>query len=203
MEIIPPSKGSDVSLRERKKDKTRADLLAAALDLFGRQGFAETTINQIADAVDVSPRTLLRYFPTKEDVVVSWVEEGMSVFLSSLADRPPSEASNASLMASARAMLAHYQSQAEFYLTIERAIASSSAIRARKLEMSSQLAERVTELLKQRDGSSVTNDWPAVLYPAVVFSMLRIVIGRWVENDGKQSLLELFDEAGALVRLGG
>lgn len=191
-----------MGLRERKKDKTRADLLSAALDLFEKQGFAETTINQIADAVDVSPRTLLRYFPTKEDVVVSWVEDGMSVFLSSLANRPTNESPNASLIASARAMLAHYQSQSAFYLTIERAIASSSAIRARKLEMSSQLAEKVTDLLKERCGSSATNDWPVVLYPAVVFSMLRIVIGKWVENDGKRPLLELFDEASALVRFG-
>lgn len=194
--------GSVVSLRERKKDKTRADLLAAALALFEKQGFAETTINQIADAVDVSPRTLLRYFPTKEDIVVSWVEDGMSVFLSNLADRPTSEPAHDSLRASARAMLAHYQSQAEFYLTIERAIASSSAIRARKLEMSSQLAEQVTELLKERDVSSDASDWQAVLYPAVVFSVLRIVIGRWVENDGDRSLLELFDEASALIRFG-
>lgn len=191
-----------MSLRERKKDKTRADLLAAALDLFGRQGFAETTINQIADAVDVSPRTILRYFPTKEDIVVSWVEDGMSVFLSSLAHRPEDEALYASLIASARAMLMHYQFQAEFYLTIERAIASSSAIRARKLEMSSQLAEQVTELLRQRNSSPATNDWPTVLYPAVVFSVLRIVIGRWVENDNSTPLLELFDEASAFIRLG-
>ncbi|WGD32226.1 TetR/AcrR family transcriptional regulator [Ancylobacter sp. WKF20] len=197
-----PQKGVAVGLRERKKDRTRADLLAVALELFDKQGFAETTINQIADAVDVSPRTLLRYFSTKEDIVVSWVEEGMSVFISSLADRPTSEAAHVSLLASARAMLAHYQTQASFYLTIERTIASSSAIRARKLEMSSQLAEQVTQLLKERSGSSGAGDWHAVLYPAVVFSVLRIVIGRWVEDNGNRPLLELFDEASALIRFG-
>ncbi len=127
-------KGSGVGLRERKKDKTRADLLSAALDLFERQGFAETTINQIADAVDVSHEHSCAIFQPGR-CVVSWVEDGMSVFLSSLANRPTDESPNASLIASARTMLAHYQSQSAFYLTIERAIASSSAIRARKLEM--------------------------------------------------------------------
>lgn len=191
-----------MSLRERKKDRTRADLLAAALDLFNKQGFTETTINQIADAVDVSPRTLLRYFPTKEDIVVSWVEDGMSVFLSSLAERPAGESPHASLLFSARTMLAHYQSQAEFYLTIERAIAASPAIKARKLDMSARLAEQVTELLKQRHRGSATHDWQVLLYPALVFSILRIVIGQWVADNGNRSLLDLFDEASALVTFG-
>nr|WP_305123414.1 TetR/AcrR family transcriptional regulator [Roseomonas sp. GC11] len=173
--------------------------MAAALELFEKQGFAETTIHQIADAVDVSARTLLRYFPTKEDVVVSWVEEGMSVFLSSFADRPASEPAHVSLLASARAMLAHYQSQAEFYLTIERAIASSPAIRARKLEMSARLAEEVTELLRQRRGTAGGGDWQVLLYPALVFAMLRAVIGRWVAENGDRDLLALFDEASSLV----
>lgn len=191
-----------MSLRERKKDRTRADLLAAALDLFNKQGFTETTINQIADAVDVSPRTLLRYFPTKEDIVVSWVEDGMSVFLSSLAERPAGESPHASLLFSARTMLAHYQSQAEFYLTIERAIAASPAIKARKLDMSARLAEQVTELLKQRHRGSATHDWQVLLYPTLVFSILRIVIGQWVADNGNRSLLDLFDEASALVTFG-
>lgn len=191
-----------MSLRERKKDRTRADLLAAALDLFNKQGFTETTINQIADAVDVSPRTLLRYFPTKEDIVVSWVEDGMSVFLSSLAERPAGERPHASLLFSARTMLAHYQSQAAFYLTIERAIAASPAIKARKLDMSARLAEQVTELLRQRHSGSATHDWQVLLYPALVFSILRIVIGQWVAGNGSRSLLDLFDEASALVTFG-
>lgn len=191
-----------MNLRERKKDKTRGDLLAAALELFNKQGFTETTINQIADAVDVSPRTLLRYFPTKEDIVVSWVEDGMSVFLSSLADRPAGESPHASLLLSARTMLAHYQSQAEFYLTIERAIAASPAIKARKLDMSARLAEQVTELLKQRHRGSATHDWQVLLFPVLVFSILRVVIGQWVAGNGNRSLLDLFDEASALVTFG-
>ncbi|WP_010543601.1 TetR/AcrR family transcriptional regulator [Sphingomonas elodea] len=184
-------------LRERKKDKLRADLLGAALDLFARQGFAETTIHQIADSVDVSPRTFLRYFATKEDVVVSWVEESTAVFLTSFLERPAGEAPDAALLASARAMLVHYTAKAEFYLTIERAIASSSAIRARKLEMTSTLAEQVTAALAQRTPKA--DPLQLALYPAVVFAMLRTVIGVWVESEGTRPLLDLFEQAAALV----
>lgn len=184
-------------LRERKKDKLRAELLGAALDLFDRQGFSETTIYQIADAVDVSPRTFLRYFATKEDVVVSWVEESAAVFLTSFLERPAEEAPDVALLAGARAMLAHYAAQADFYLTIERAIASSSSIRARKLEMTSMLAEQVTAALVQRAPGA--DPLQLALYPAVVFAMLRAVIGAWVDSEGARPLRDLFEEAVTLV----
>jgi AcrR family transcriptional regulator len=57
-------------LRERKKAKTRAAIQAHALRLFAKQGYDETTIDQIADAAEVSQSTFFGYFPTKEDVVL-------------------------------------------------------------------------------------------------------------------------------------
>jgi len=57
-------------LRERKKAKTKAAIQQHALRLFGEQGYQATTIEQIAEAVEISPSTFFRYFPTKEDVVL-------------------------------------------------------------------------------------------------------------------------------------
>ena len=57
------------SLRERKKAKTRETIVRVALDLFARNGYSGTTIAQIAEAAEVSPRTVSTYFPAKEDIV--------------------------------------------------------------------------------------------------------------------------------------
>jgi AcrR family transcriptional regulator len=59
-----------IGLRERKKAKTRAAIRQHALRLFREQGYPATTVEQIAEAAEVSPATFYRYFPTKEDVVL-------------------------------------------------------------------------------------------------------------------------------------
>jgi AcrR family transcriptional regulator len=58
-------------LRERKKARTRAAIRDEAMRLFEEQGYAATTIDQIAEAAEVSQSTFFRYFPTKEDVVLT------------------------------------------------------------------------------------------------------------------------------------
>ena len=63
------------SLRERKKQRTRELLVEAAIGLCLRQGFEQTTVEQIAAAAEVSPRTFSRYFATKEAVVLAFVDE--------------------------------------------------------------------------------------------------------------------------------
>lgn len=58
-------------LRERKKAKTRSAIRETAMRLFEEQGYAATTVDQIADEAEVSQSTFFRYFPTKEDVVLT------------------------------------------------------------------------------------------------------------------------------------
>src|SRR5579863_5002838 len=57
--------------RQRKKNATRDRIRASALRLFGEQGYDATTVEQIAAAAGLSHMTFFRYFPTKEDVVLS------------------------------------------------------------------------------------------------------------------------------------
>lgn len=79
----------DLGLRERKKAQTRAAIQRAALELFGRQGYAATTTVQIAAAASISSATFFRYFPTKEDVVLFDALD----FTMQEADEPPEDLS--------------------------------------------------------------------------------------------------------------
>jgi AcrR family transcriptional regulator len=76
-------------LRERKKERVRIAIQREAIRLFLEQGFDQTTVEQIAEAADVSPATFYRYFTSKEDSVVT---DGYDpIFIQSLVDRPADE----------------------------------------------------------------------------------------------------------------
>lgn len=81
--VTPPAPG----LRERKKLATRRAIRRAALALFEAQGYAATTVEQIAQAADVAPVTVYRYFGTKEATVVSvWLTPALTDALTHVCD---------------------------------------------------------------------------------------------------------------------
>lgn len=75
-------------LRERKKQKTRETIIEVALELFAERGYEKTTIAEIADAAEVSPRTIFAYFPSKEDILFCDMPEIQERLAQVLRDRP-------------------------------------------------------------------------------------------------------------------
>ncbi|WP_153031237.1 TetR/AcrR family transcriptional regulator [Amycolatopsis sp. YIM 10] len=71
-------------LRERKKLRTRDDLIGTALELFTTRGFADTTLDELCDAVGVSKRTFFRTFGSKEEVALAPSEDLWAAFLAEL-----------------------------------------------------------------------------------------------------------------------
>ncbi len=78
-------------LRERKKQRTREQIVEAAMRLFADRGYHATTIADIASAADVAPRTFFSYFPSKEAVVFHNVDRDLDALASALRDRPAGE----------------------------------------------------------------------------------------------------------------
>ncbi|MGK8486546.1 TetR/AcrR family transcriptional regulator [Nocardia asiatica] len=91
--------------REREKARVRRELIDAALRLFERHGFEQTTVQQIADAARVSRRTFHRHFPSKLAVVFSHEEELTAQLLGALDQRPARESVLTALRAALRDFL--------------------------------------------------------------------------------------------------
>jgi len=75
-------------LRERKKQRTRETIARAAHELFATRGYQTTTLAEIAEAADVSTRTIFAYFPSKEDILFSNFALMRESLMQALAERP-------------------------------------------------------------------------------------------------------------------
>src|SRR5690348_11827911 len=85
------------TLRERKKQRTRDALLRAAVELFTTRGYEQTTVDDIAEAVDVSQRTFFRYFAGKEEAALALQQLAVARFVEAVRERPADEAPLAAL----------------------------------------------------------------------------------------------------------
>jgi AcrR family transcriptional regulator len=94
-----PADERQPGLRERKKARTRAAIQQEAMRLFRERGYDGATVEDIAEAAEVSPSTFFRYFPTKEDVVLrdDYDELMVEAFLGQPAELTPLQAARAAM----------------------------------------------------------------------------------------------------------
>jgi AcrR family transcriptional regulator len=140
-----------LGLRERKKARTRAAIQQQALRLFREQGYAATTVEQIAEAVEISPSTFFRYFPTKEDVIL-WDDLDpllARMFEAQAAELGPIQALRGALHDVFAGLPAEEQAQ-QWERT--RLIATVPELRMRMLDQFAGITELIAELVARRVG---------------------------------------------------
>ncbi|OBG19133.1 TetR family transcriptional regulator [Mycolicibacterium celeriflavum] len=171
-----------VGLRERKKQRTRATLIDAAVELCNGQGFDDTTVEQIAAIADVSPRTFSRYFPTKDAIALALVDEIIDQTAVELARQPADlnhfEAIMRAYVAMAEATRNGRAGEltAERVLCITRIVLSSSTLRQVSIEFRGNsievaLAERMGVTLDDRRVRLISATWGAVIMTALNAAM--------------------------------
>jgi AcrR family transcriptional regulator len=117
-------------LRERKRARTRETIARCALALFDRQGFAHTTIPQIAEAADVSPRTVSAYFPHKEELVFPDGAAQSEDLAARLRDRQPGESAVDAMLAWFRSLMHELAGREEERRIMRRVIDADDGLRA-------------------------------------------------------------------------
>jgi AcrR family transcriptional regulator len=150
-----PTTAPPEGLRERKKRQTREAIAETARRLFVERGFEAVRIAEIAEAADVSEKTVFNYFPTKEDLVYWRLEEFEEGLLASVRDREPGESALAGFgrfMREPRGLLAERETS-EDLVAITRMIASSPALLAREQQVFTRYTGSLASLLASETGA--------------------------------------------------
>jgi AcrR family transcriptional regulator len=199
----PPGVEERPGLRERKKARTRAAIREHALRLFREQGYAATTVDQIAEAADVSPSTFFRYFPTKEDVVL---QDEMDVIALGEFEKQPAELSTvAAFRAASRAMfgklseeeLDRLRETAELTLTIPE-------LRARAMDEFARTITDIAQAAARRSGRPSDDFAVRVLAGAIVGVIMAATMPwtEWAEEEARPDMLERIEKAMELLEAG-
>ncbi|NXY97757.1 TetR family transcriptional regulator [Streptomyces sp. BR123] len=140
--------GTELGLRESKKQETRQLISDCATRLFIEQGFEQTTIAEIAAAARVAKKTVTNYFPRKEDLALDHHEVFTQLLARTVAERAPGEAPLVALGRAFRATLVEHSPVAGFTgLAFARMVADSPTLCARLRELHDLREEALAKAL--------------------------------------------------------
>lgn len=146
-----------LGLRERKKRERRRCIEDAAITLFERHGFDGTTIEQIAAAADIAPRTFFYYFPTKEDVVLADYSTRLERIVAELSERPESEGPWEALQACFVEVAADYEAARDDLVRRFKIMAANATVYARSLQLQAGWEDALADVLNQRANQKTQN----------------------------------------------
>jgi AcrR family transcriptional regulator len=191
--------GKSIGLRERKKLKTREAIQRTAMRLFEKQGYEETTIEEIAAAAEISPSTFFNYFPTKEDVVLFDAFDPMAIQM--FRDLPRDEPLNVGLQKVLEALSAAFERDEHIILARGRLFLEVPELRARVWDEVERMQELIVEVLAERTGRR-PNDFELRVTARIVIGALFEASMEWMRGKGRPRLVELFNRALEVVESG-
>jgi AcrR family transcriptional regulator len=184
---------SKLGLRERKKLKTRRAIQEHALRLFREQGYEATTVEQIAEAAEVSPSTFFRYYPTKEDTVLT--DEYDPLIADSLRAQPPELSPAAAIRDTMREVVGGMLTgDRQRILERTRLMMSVGSLRARQWDQMREARDLLADVLAERLGRSPA-DLEIRSFVAAALAVWETAIIAWVEDDGRGDLMKMLDRA--------
>jgi AcrR family transcriptional regulator len=180
-------------LRERKKAKTRATIREHAMRLFEEQGYAATTVDQIAEAADVSQSTFFRYFPTKEDLVLT--DDYDPAIVAAMRAVPPEVGPVEAIRRSIHEVFVRLTPQEwEREQRRQRIFAEVPELRARAMQQYSETITLLADVVAERAGLPAGNFSARVLAGAVIGAALSTTPSPMVPGQGEMTDFARIDE---------
>jgi len=181
--------------RERKKLATHNALRAAALELSLSHGVDNVTVEQIADAADVSVRTFFNYFSSKEQAVVAGESVSSEAMIENLRNRPPDEPILTSLrhvILGLGAVIPNRERVAQL-----RLVRRTPSLLPHQLAAYEATENALAQVIAARTGTDVEADLYPTLVAATVVASLRVVVTHWMkaETTGTDDLGRLIEAA--------
>ncbi|KAB8160208.1 TetR family transcriptional regulator [Streptomyces sp. 3MP-14] len=172
-------------LRERKKLRTRRALVTEALRRFTAQGFAETTLDELVEAVEVSQRTFFRNFASKEDVALAPEQELWAAYAAAFEERPAGAAPLVEFQDALFAAVAAMDEGWAARFRASRTLAERTpALAGHSLRNCAETTERVLELTASRHPAAVPEDAVRLrLLLELVLSAWRWAVHDWLHAD--------------------
>ncbi|MFF9195179.1 TetR family transcriptional regulator [Streptomyces sp. NPDC014779] len=188
------------SLRERKKQKTRAAIRRATYRIAAEQGWEAATTEAIAAAAEVSPSTVARYFPVREDILLT--DDQDELLIARLRARPAGEDPLDSLRAVVLdAVTAALAAEPEATRLRARLMVEIPAVRARLTETTARTGRLLSGALAERTGRS-PGDLEVRVFTAAVLGALREATVHWAEHGRGDDLVSLLDRTVDTLKAG-
>jgi AcrR family transcriptional regulator len=188
-----------IGLRERKKLKTRALIQREAMRLFLERGFEATTIEEIAEAAEISPSTFFNYFPSKEEVVFQ--DELDPLILAAFNAQPEGTHPIRAIREAMKAVFSRLTPEQDQVMRERIALMTSTpALRSAMLAQFADLVDQIAALMAGRLGRQPTDFAVRNLAGAmlgVIMSSLLIAA-----DDPKVDMIELADKGMAHLEAG-
>jgi AcrR family transcriptional regulator len=179
-------------------DSGAIDPMAAAIDVFTRQGYDATTVDDLADAVELSRSTFFRRFGSKEDVVFADHELilGRVEGLLDSSSLPPLEA----VCAAGRLVFEHHVERREVSVARFALLHDVPALRDRELITSHRYERAFTHYLRTALPDTADREYVSVAFAAGAVALHNAILRRWLFDPDTDLAAELRSQLRALVQ---
>lgn len=195
--MSPDSPQRPLGLRERKKQQTKQALEQAAFELFARKGYAETTVEDIAAAAQVSRASFFRYFGAKQDVLAADEDQRRAAFMAAFAGQPPERPVLTAIKAALRQYLTGVHADGRSY-TYTKVILGSRVLLGRAYEIRIRWLRELEGELRARLTGVSNADIVAAVLADVVLAILETSL-RITAADPDRDRTDILDTGLALL----